>query len=104
MCTTAVDALRLPFTCATADGTPLGAALNARHAALPGRVSRSAHARPPLSWRDVAAGLMLTHGVVREGGGASGRARLERELLLRARSTWMPQAEGLDKTDRRCGW
>jgi hypothetical protein len=39
--------------------------------------------------------MMLNHGVLREGGSLPGRAALERELLLRGRKTWMPQAPGL---------
>ncbi len=85
------------FTCSAATGRPL--------AAPTGRLRESRDA--PLGWADVAAGIMLSRGTLeaeRKGGGwhpkGSGgigwRAKLERELLLRARRTWMPMAPGLD--------
>ena len=71
MCTAAIDDLGLPFTCALADGRPMGLSLPspAAHA----RASKSA-ARA-LEWRDVAAGMMLNTGPPRErrAGGRAGR-------------------------------
>lgn len=100
MCTSTADSLGLPFTCALANGRPLSQALPTLPAHGPrGRSSSSA---PALGWTDVGAGMMLTHGVLRaEGrtggaGAAGGRAGLERQLLLRARKTWMPHAAGLE--------
>ena len=87
-CTTSADSLRLPFTCALADGRPLAAS-------LPERPSPSVRTHK-VEWSDVAAGIMLNNGVLREGSAAGGRAGLERALLLRSRGTWMPQASGLD--------
>ena len=87
-CTTSADALQLPFTCSLATGQPLADALPSRPAALVRSHS--------ITWSDVAAGIMLNNGVLREGRAVGGRASLERELLLRSRRTWMPHAPGLD--------
>ena len=94
MCTAAFDELGAPFTCALADGRPLHMSLPPA-AAHRGRTAKAVAAARALTWRDVAAGMMLNNGVLREGH-AGGRAGLERELLLRAARSWMPQAAGLD--------
>lgn len=88
MCTTRADALRLPFTCGLATGQPLAAA-------MPESIGPRLRGAHELLWADVAAGIMLTNGVLRAGR-VAGRPALERELLMRARRTWMPQATGLE--------
>jgi hypothetical protein len=91
MCTSSVDSHRLPFTCALADGQPLSAALAS---ATPSRPRPRRASSSQLSFPDVAVGTMLVAGAMRERVGG-GRARLERELLMRARATWIRQAPGL---------
>ena len=88
MCTSRFDSLSLPFTCSIARGRPLGDDMPTH----PNPSNIRPHA---ITWEDVAAGIMLTAGVV-NAARTGGRAALERELLLRSRRTWMPQAVGLD--------
>ncbi len=96
MCVTRFDSLRLPgYTCSLADGSPLATSMRGTRPARRRRALPVESAPRQLSWRDVAAGMMLVNGVL-EKRAVGGRASLERGLLRRAQSTWMPQAPELE--------